>query len=576
MESVVDSAHANPEIARYQMTTHFDVLVIGSGFGGSVAALRLTEKGYRVGVLEAGARFEDTDFPKTSWHLSKYLFFPRLGFKGVQRMHFLKDVVVLAGAGVGGGSLNYANTLYQPGVEYFQDPIWSHITNWQTELEPCYDQARRMLGVVPNPFTSPADEVMHQVSVKIGREHTYQLTPVGVFFGEGEGVTVSDPFFGGAGPERTGCTNCGECMTGCRFNAKNTLPKNYLGLAEKAGATVLPLTEVLHLEETETKGWRVTARKTGTWLPLKKTFSADQVIVAAGTYNTQKLLHRQKATGRLPSLSGALGNNTRTNSESLVGAVGPRRKGLALHRGSAITSSIYLDDHTHVEPCRYGVGSNAMALLATPLPSGATPAARRKSWLKNLAKRPQVFFKMLDARGWSERTVIALVMQNLPSALQIRTQRGIFGWQLKSTPDLNQPAPKTIAQADEVAKRIAEEIGGEPMAAVTELFGAPITAHFTGGCVISDNPRDGVIDAYHRVWNYPTLHVVDGSTVSANLGVNPSLTITAQAERAFSLWPNRGESDPRPKQGAIYQRLTAIKPIRPVVSEDAPGALRIS
>ena len=279
---------------------HYDVIVIGSGFGGSVSALRLAEKGYRVAVLEAGARYEDPHFAKTSWRLRKFLYFPRLGLRGIQRVHFLKDVVVLAGAGVGGGSLNYANTLYKPPSTYFQDEQWAHITDWEQELAPHYDQAERMLGVVENPFHSPSDEVMRRVADRLGVRHTFRLTPVGVHFGEGPGVTSPDPFFGGVGPERKGCTNCGECMTGCRHDSKNTLLKNYLGLAERAGVDIIPLTTVTVLEpraHSEGKGWRITARRSSSWLPGRQQFTCDKVILAAGTYNTQKLLHRMRDTG---------------------------------------------------------------------------------------------------------------------------------------------------------------------------------------------------------------------------------------------------------------------------------------
>lgn len=554
---------------------HYDVIVIGSGFGGSVSALRLAEKGYRVAVLEAGARFEDQDFAKTSWRLHKFLYFPRLGLRGIQRVHFLKDVVVLAGAGVGGGSLNYANTLYQPPSTYFQDEHWAHITDWEAELAPHYDQAKRMLGVVDNPFHSPSDDVIRRVAERLQVGNTFRLTPVGVHFGEGPGVVSPDPFFGGVGPERKGCTNCGECMTGCRHNAKNTLLKNYLGLAERAGVEVIPLTTVTSLEPADGSGpWRVNTRSSASWLPSRRVFTCDQVIVAAGTFNTQRLLHRMKDTGRLPKLSGYLGVKSRTNSEALVGAVGKNGQGHEFHKGSAITSSIHLDEHTHVEPVRYGIGSNAMALLATLLSDGATPAERRRNWLSTAARRPLALIRLLNARGWSQRTIIALVMQNLDSSIHVSGRRGLFGWRLRSKPDAHRPNPKSIPQANLAAREIAKEMDGEPMGALTDLFGAPITAHFVGGCVIGDSPNNGVIDPYHRVWGYPTLHVVDGSAVTANLGVNPSLTITAQAERALALWPNRGEADLRPAQGEQYRRLNPVKPVNPVVPSHAPAALR--
>ena len=551
----------------------FDVVIVGSGFGGSVAALRLVEKGYSVAVLEAGARFEDKDFPSTSWDLRKFLFFPKLGLKGIQRIHFLPDTVVLCGAGVGGGSLVYANTLYKPPTSYFEDPQWGHITNWEQELDPWYDQASRMLGVVQNEYVSPADNVMRGVADKLGVGHTFRLTPVGVHFGQGAGVASADPFFGGVGPARNGCTNCGECMTGCRHNAKNTLPKNYLGLAERAGAQVFPLTTVERLEQ-RNGGWRVRTRRTGIWFGRTRTFTADHVIVAAGAFNTQKLLHRMKDDGVLPELSPMLGELSRTNSEALVGAVFPKGVDSDYTLGTAITSSFHVNDRTHIQPCRYGHGSNAMAMLQTFLTNGKTPKESRKQWLRKAISQPRVFLQLLDIRKWSQRTIIALVMQSLDSSIHVRGKRGRFGWRLTSTNDVVRPNPTYIPEAHLVANTIAEQQGGVPAGTVADLFGAPFTAHFVGGCVIGDSPRAGVIDPYHRVWNYPSMSILDGSTVTANLGVNPSLTITAQAERAMSMWPNKGEVDPRPQQGSPYQRLTAVAPRTPVVPAHAPAALR--
>ena len=323
----------------------FDVLVVGSGFGGAVSALRLSEKGYRVGVLEAGRRFADHELPRTSWRLRDFLWAPSLGLLGIQRIHVLKDVMILAGAGVGGGSLNYANTLYVPGESFFADPQWSGITDWADELAPYYDQAARMLGVVENPTMTPSDVAMKAVAEDMGVGHTFRLTPVGVYFGEGPGVTRPDPFFGGAGPERTGCTQCGECMTGCRHGAKNTLPKNYLALAEHAGARIFPMTTVTEIRERPGGGYVVTTVRTGS--RRVRTLSAEQVVVAAGTYNTQRLLHRMKDSGRLRRLSPALGRLTRTNSESLLGAV-TRTVSADFSQGVAITSSFYPEPQTHV------------------------------------------------------------------------------------------------------------------------------------------------------------------------------------------------------------------------------------
>lgn len=551
-------------------STDFDVVVVGSGFGGSVAALRLTEKGYRVCVVEAGRRFEDKDFAKTSWRVRDFLFYPRLGLNGIQRIHFLKDVLVLAGAGVGGGSLVYANTLYVPPETYFNDPQWAHITDWQAELAPFYDQASRMLGVVENPFFSPSDAAMKRAAEAMQRGHTFRLTPVGVHFGEGPGVTSADPFFGGAGPARTGCTHCGECMTGCRHNAKNTLLKNYLYLAERAGATVIAEHTVTNL--TVDRGndediWTVTARPS-TWGRTKQ-ITARQVIVAAGTYNTQRLLHQLKAT-TLPNISDRLGYLSRTNSEALVGSIMPTANP-DFSAGVAITSSFHPDDVTHVEPVRYGKGSNAMGLLQTMMTDGAVASDRRRQWLRQLIASPRTWLKIWNVHKWSQRTVIALVMQNVDSSVRVFRKNG----RLTSQQDSEHPNATYIAAANETARIVAEQNGGIAAGHIGDLIGAPFTAHFVGGCVIGDSAETGVLDPYHRVWNYPTLHVVDGAAVTANLGVNPSLTITAQAERAFSLWPNVGEADPRPEQGSTYLRVAPVAPSHPAVPAHAPAALHL-
>ena len=553
------------------MAHEFDVVVIGSGFGGSVAALRLREKGYSVAVLEAGRRFEDKDFPKTSWRLRKFLFAPALGLYGIQRIHALPDVLILCGAGVGGGSLVYANTLYQPGDKYFDDPQWKAITDWKSELTPFYELARRMLGVEVNPYFSPSDQAMKDVADQMGVGDTFTLAPLGIHFGKGEGVESADPYFGGVGPARSGCTNCGSCMTGCRHNAKNTLPKNYLGLAEKAGAQVFPLTTVTGLEQLEDGKWKVTAKSTNG--VGRSTFIARDVVMAAGTYNTQKLMHRFKATS-LPRISDFLGNLSRTNSEALTGAIMPTTE-VDFSRGAAITSSFFPSDDTHVEAVRYGKGSNSMGLLQTLLTDGWTPKERRRHWAQQFLVRPSLFTKILNVRKWSERTVIALVMQNVDSSIKVFRKRGLFGYKLTSINDSEHPNATYIPAANETVKMVAENYGGIAAGTVGDLIGAPFTAHFVGGCVIGTSDSNGVIDPYHRVYNYPTLHIVDGSTITANLGVNPSLTITAQAERAFSLWPNKGDTDLRPAQNAGYKKISPISPIAPVVPRGAIGELRI-
>lgn len=516
----------------------YDVVVVGSGFGGSVAALRLTEKGYRVGVLEAGRRFADDELPTTSWQLRKFLWAPALGCYGIQRIHLLRDLVVLAGAGVGGGSLNYANTLYRPPDAFFDDPQWARLADWRAELDAHYDQAERMLGVTTYPGHTAADEVMQRVARDMGVLKSYHPTPVGVFFGR-PGEEVDDPYFDGAGPRRTGCTECGSCMTGCRVGAKNTLVKNYLYFAERAGATVHPLTTVTAVRPQADGTWLVDAVRTGKPRigPVgRRTIRANQVVLAGGTWGTQQLLHRMRDEGVLPWLSPRLGELTRSNSEAIVGAsrdtVDPLRD---FSHGVTITSSFHPDEHTHIEPVRYGRGSNAMALLQTLATDGASGTPRWKQLLRFAVRHPVRMARLLSVRRWSERSVILLVMQTLDNSLTTYRRRG----RLTSRPGIGEPNPTFIPAAFQASQLTAEYIGGTAGSTWGELLGLPLTAHFLGGCPMGATADDGVIDAYHRVHGYPGLSVVDGSAVSANLGVNPALTITALAERAFALWPDR-------------------------------------
>ncbi len=545
-------------------STHYDVLIIGSGFGGSVTAMRLAEKGYRVGVLEAGKRYDTDDLPASSWDTRRFIWSPRLGCFGIQRIHLLRDVVILAGAGVGGGSLNYANTLYQPPAPFFNDPQWAHITDWHAELDPHYRTARQMLGVTQNPHVTPSDEVLREVARDMGVEHTFTLTPVGVFFGE-PGKEVPDPFFGGAGPRRTGCTQCGSCMTGCRVGAKNTLDKNYLYFAEKLGAELHPLTTVVDVRPRRGSGYVVDAVRTGRSVRRRRnrqSFTANQVVFAAGTYNTQKLLHRLKATGSLPNISDRLGTLTRTNSESILGAKS-RDPSSDFTRGVAITSSIHPDEFTHIEPVRYGKGSNAMSLLQTALTDGDGRGPRWWRWLRTIATQPS-HLTWFSPRRWSERTVILLVMQTLDNSITVRSKRNLLGRHtITSGPGHGAPNPTWIPVGNEATRRVAEKINGVAGGSTGEIANIPMTAHFIGGCAIGDTPDTGVIDPYHRLYGHDGIFVVDGSSISANLGVNPSLTITAQAERAASLWPNKGQPDERPPLGADYQQLSPIKAGRP-------------
>jgi cholesterol oxidase len=564
----------------------YDVIVVGSGFGGSVTALRLTEKGYRVAVVEAGRRFDEPDgapgerhraLPRTSWRVRRYLWAPGLGMTGIQRIHLLRGekgsrVLVLAGAGVGGGSLVYANTLYEPPEPFFQDPQWRHITDWKAELTPFYHQARRMLGVRTNPTMTPADTAVQRVAERMGRGETFHRTPVGVLFGGRAGERVADPYFGGAGPERTTCTECGSCMTGCRRGAKNMLTENYLYLAEHAGASVLPMTTVTAVRPRAEGGYTVDVRRTGRRGP-RRSLTAEHVVLAAGTYGTQRLLHRMKTTGVLPRLSDRLGVRTRTNSEAILGVERFGRRGDDHSRGVAITSSFHPDEHTHIEPTRYGPGSNAMGGLRSLLIDGGGRAPRWAKFLGEVVRHPHQLVRLPNLRDWSRRTIVALVMQTLDNSITVVPSSSGRG--MRARRGHGEPSPTWIPQAHRAVRMLAEEMGGMAGGTWLDLFNIPTTAHFLGGCTIGASPEEGVIDPYHRVYGHPGLHVVDGSAVSANLGVNPSLTITAQAERAMAFWPNQGDPDPRPPLGDAYERLAPVAPRNPAVPAEAPAALRL-
>lgn len=552
---------------------HFDVVIVGSGFGGSIAALRLTEKGYRVLVIEAGSRFSDADFAKTSWNLKKFLFFPRLGLRGIQRIDLLRNVMVMSGAGVGGGSLVYANTLYRPPVSFYQTGSWSSMCDWQKVLSPYYDQAERMLGVEQNPFLSPADVELKKAADAMGYGDTFQMAPLGIFFGQA-GQEVADPYFGGAGPRRSGCINCGECMTGCRHGAKNTLVKNYLFLAEKAGARVMAETTVTDIRDLDS-GFQVITRSSG-GLGKTKTFSADQVVVAAGALGTAKLLHRVRANGRLSGMSPRLGYLSRTNSESLLGVVA-KGKDIDFSKGSAITSSVFPSEHTHVEPVRYGRGSGFMGVMESIMASGAKgqkPTLLRLIWatFRNIHRLPSLY----NLRSWPERTLILLVMQARDNSLITFAKQSLFGRKISSKQGHGEKNPAWVPEGHDLARVLAKQFDGTPGAVITEPFGIPMTAHFLGGAVIAPNPNEGVLDGYLRAYGQPGLHIFDGAALSANPGVNPSLSIAAQAEWACAHWPNKGDQDIRPALGSEFRLVAPVKPNNPVVPRGSSGEYRIA
>ena len=521
-----------------------DFVIIGSGFGGSVSALRLAEKGYGVVVLEAGKRWRAEDFPATNWALQKFLWLPALACYGIQRMTLLDDVLVLSGAGVGGGSLVYANTLLVPPPAAFDNAGWPSGRDWRSELAPHYETAQRMLGVTEVPEDYPADLLLKKAAEAIGRGDTYHRQRVGVYFGE-PGKTVPDPFFDGQGPDRTGCNHCGGCMVGCRFGAKNTLDRNYLYLAEKLGVHIAPETQATLLRQEADGSYRIeTESTTGSGPP--QTWRAKRVVVSAGVLGTLKLLLHSRREGGLPQLSPVLGRFVRTNSEAIIG-VTARHDQVDYSRGVAIASSVHIDETTHVEPVRYSRGSDAMGRLATLLADGGGSVPRVLRWLGEIVKHPLDFLRSLNPFGWARRSVILLVMQTLESSLNLSLGRRWwwpFSERIVSARPPDQPRiPTYIPQANDFARQVAKIQGGFPASALNEvLFDIPTTAHILGGCPIGNSPEEGVIAPNNEAFGHSGLFIIDGSMVPSNLGVNPSLTITALAERAMSQIPAKSEA----------------------------------
>ncbi|TGK34512.1 GMC family oxidoreductase [Leptospira gomenensis] len=526
----------------------FDYVIVGSGFGGSVSALRLSQKGYKVAVLESGKRWNSGDFPKTNWNLRKFLWFPKLFCFGIQRINFLNDVMVLSGAGVGGGSLVYANTLYVPPEPFWKNEIVSKMGGKKSIL-PYYQLAKQMLGVVENPRIWDSDRYMLETAQTFGIEGTFQRTPVGVHFGK-SGI---DPFFGGEGPERNSCNDCGGCMVGCRYNAKNTLDKNYLYFAEKAGAEVFAETKavaLIPLGEDGSDGYEIHTERTTSFFGFpKRVLKARGVVLSAGVLGTLGVLLKMREEGILPKLSHKLGHMVRTNSESLIG-VTLKDKGADLSHGVAITSSVFPDEHTHIEPVRYPDGADAMnGLAAGVIVDGGGIIPRQLRFLIEVLKHPISSVRLLNPIGFARRTIILLVMQTVDNSIEIlRKRRWIWPFRrtLSSTQESGEKIPTYIPIANEFARRLAKITDGVARSSINEaLLDIPATAHILGGCNIGEKPETGVVDLQNRVFGYRNLLVCDGSMIPANLGVNPSLTITALTERAMSFIP--------PKSGDILR-----------------------
>lgn len=532
------------------MNFDYDYIIIGSGFGGSVSALRLSQKGYKVAVIEAGKRFRDPDFAKSNWNLRKFLWLPQALCFGIQRINLLNDVMILSGAGVGGGSLVYANTLYVPPERFFAHPTLQAMGGSEC-LMPYYELAQKMLGVVPNAKLWPVDQYFKETAREFGAEESFRVAPVGVYFGP-EGQPVSDPYFGGEGPERTGCTHCGACMVGCRVGAKNTLVKNYLYLAEKLGAEILPERTVFEVHPHSADGAQGYTVKTRSSTHLlgrpHQELRTRGVVFSAGVLGTLKLLLKMRDSGKLPRLSKRLGKTVRTNSEAILG-VTSRDPNVDYTRGVAITSSIYPDEDSHIEPVRYSRGSDFMGLLATILTDGGGKLPRQLRFLKNIVTQPKDFLKTLSPFGFAQKSIIVLFMQTLDNSLQIslkRSWRSLWRKGFSSDAEQGEKSPSYIPLANEFTRRLAAKMEAIPGSTINEvLLDIPTTAHILGGCGMAPDPEQGVIDLQNRVFGYQNMLVCDGSMMPANLGVNPSLSITALSEHAMAHVPLKAGAEMR-------------------------------
>lgn len=532
----------------------FDFIVIGSGFGGSVSALRLAEKGYRVAVIEMGRRWAPLSFPRTSWSLRRWFWRPSLGLHGFFNMRFFRHATIFHGCAVGGGSVTYAGTLLPAPDKVWESGSWAGLADWKKEMPRHYETASRMLGVTQNQILGPADRLLKQTSEISGSCHTFYCTRVGIFqalHGETANQTFPDPFFGGEGPPRATCTGCGGCMMGCRYGAKNTLDLNYLYLAEKHGAVVFPETKVVDVKplfaaSDGSAGYEIHTMNSTGWIRKQPgRFTSHAVVFSASSLGTMELLFRLKENGSLPGISDRLGKHVRTNSESIIGA---RVPGCAedLSQGIAIGSGIYIDENTHIEAVRYPKGSDTMGLLTTMLTDGRPGPLRIALWLKNVLSyglfHPVKALRLFRPWGWAREFTVLLCMQTLEGHIEMRWERPWFWPFRKMLVSRGDKVPTYIPKANEFAKQFAQVAGGTAMSMLPEiLFDIPGTAHCIGGCVIARSPEQGVVDDRHRVFGYPNMYICDGSVLAANLGVNPSLTITALAERAMSQIPPAGK-----------------------------------